>query len=127
MAETKVKVIHKHETGQGSTILAVVRANAAGERIAEAIVRNAERDCMGCDEISTDEVTVTEAAPISRDTHEVLAAVSKAAPLAPKLFRRVPLLIDAGYIEQVAHAGLFTLKLTAAGIARLASAQGEIE
>jgi hypothetical protein len=54
----KVLVVHRHERGNGSTILAVVPATAAGYKYAKSIKRTEERgaDFMRCDVVEIEEV-----------------------------------------------------------------------
>lgn len=116
----KVRVIHSHEHGQGSTILAVVPDDPAGVRIERAIMAEAAR---GMDEVSVDTVEVTEPVLLPAALHAALRSLKNGTPIiTPDGWMAVTSLVANGYVAvDSAPGGGIALRITLAGAGALAA------
>lgn len=114
MAKTTMLVVHAHDPGEGSTILAVLRDNERGRVLADKLQA---KECGG-QEVNVEAVVVTDVplpSQVSPMKLRVLTKISDAKPLADDDFRHVPRLLADGYLQNVTASGRSTLELTAIG------------
>jgi hypothetical protein len=110
----KVLVVHSHERNCGSTILAVCRANEAGREIA-----NSFRHTDGADEVSIDEVAITEHVQLSKAGAEALRKIHIGLMFDPGELRVVEGLIERGFVEMKKTAYGITINVSPYGKAAL--------
>lgn len=119
MGKTKVIVVHRHEHSQGSTILAVCRANEAGHEIADAMIRAGPGN--GLDEIEAEEMEITEFPQPSNLALDTLLALVEGEALDTDRIRALPKLIERGLVARDESPGDARFKITTIGRAALAA------
>lgn len=113
----KVLIVHAHERGEGSRIVAVCRANAQGKAIAESIRDASSPNTV--DEVDIEEVAITEYVPLTNIARNVLGKLAKGVALSPGEFRTTEALQARGLVEFKQTAYGLTLNVTPAGLAAL--------